>query len=55
MKEVNKDMLIGEILDAQAKQRETDGTPWQKDRRERESQYSMFADRTETVQMFRGI
>ncbi len=48
-------VLIGEILDAQAQQRDRDGTPWQADARETESQFSMFADRTETVQMFRGI
>jgi len=47
-------VLIGEVLEAQAKQREADGTPWQS-QKETEDQYSMFADRTETVQMFRGI
>jgi hypothetical protein len=48
-------VLIGDVLDAQPRQREKDGTPWQQGAGAREMQYSMFRRRTETVPAFRGM
>ena len=48
-------VLIGDVLDAQNRQREKDGTPWQQGAGAREMQYSMFRRRTETVPAFRGM
>lgn len=46
-------VLIGEILEAQGRQKEADGTPWVQ--RRDDSQMSLFAGQTEVPAMFRGI
>lgn len=47
--------LIGEILDAQTKERISIGTPWRKAEFESEYQFSMFKKKTGEIQLFHGI
>ena len=48
-------VLIGEILDAQTKQRMSIVSPWKQESAEEEYQFSMFSKRPGEVQLFQGI